>query len=374
MSAELAPLRLLVTWDGQKPLSVSIENDRPVTADRLVGRAADEAVKIAPVICNLAKRAHAAAASAAVAAARTGEAHVTSVEEERAVAAEAAQEHLWRLLLDWPVMFERPVPRDRFGNLHRRLALLKDQQDAFTVGGAILDMVALELMAGFYQTVRGPRNLTEFVERCRRGGSVGASLASLIETGSIHCEGYCVPLLPVSSAADWAAMLNGMPDAVFRRHPQWRGQPMETGALATHPGRPLVAMLLSRGHRIAARLFARVMELSDCASRLRHPLAPDLPALVDAAPLGPGMGLARVETARGVLLHAVRLENEKVADYAIVTPGLWNFHPGGAFASEAMCWQPSSDRAATLARLRWLALSLDPGNAFEVVLAEAADA
>ncbi|MBX3679034.1 MAG: hypothetical protein KF710_02530, partial [Rhodocyclaceae bacterium] len=114
MSAELAPLRLLVTWDGQKPLSVSIENDRPVTADRLVGRAADEAVKIAPVICNLAKRAHAAAASAAVAAARTGEAHVTSVEEERAVAAEAAQEHLWRLLLDWPVMFERPVPRDRF--------------------------------------------------------------------------------------------------------------------------------------------------------------------------------------------------------------------------------------------------------------------
>lgn len=374
MSTELAPLRLVVTWDGQQPLSVKIENDRPATADRLIGRSADEAVKIAPVLCSLAGRAHAAAASAAVSAARSGKAHVTTVVEERAVAAEAAQEHLWRLLLDWPAMFERPVPRDRFGNLHRRLALLKDQQDAFAVGGAILDMVALELMVGFYQTVRGPRNLTEFVERCRRGGSVGAALASLIETGSVHCEGHSVPLLPVSSSEDWAASFNGcMPDATFRTHPQWHGQPMETGSLAAHLGRPLVAMLLSRGHRIAARLFARVMELSDCASRLRHPLPHDLPALVDAAPLGPDMGLARVETARGVLLHAVRLEGDTVADYAIVTPGRWNFHPQGAYASEAMCWQPA-DRAGTFARLRWLALSLDPGKAFKVELVEAANA
>ena len=147
---------------------------------------------------------------------------------------------------------------------------------------------------------------------------------------------------------------------------------METGALAAHPSRPLVAMLLSQGHRIAARLFARVMELSDCASRLRHPLAADLPALVDAAPLGPGMGLARVETACGVLLHAVRLEGDTIADYAIITPDLWNFHPVGAFASEAMYWQ-AFDRAATLARLRWLALSLDPGKAFNVELRDAGD-
>ena len=189
------------------------------------------------------------------------------------------------------------MPRDRFGNLHRRLALLKDENDAYAVGGAVLDMVALELMAGFYQTVRGPRNLTEFVERCRRGGSVGAALASLIEAGSWDGEGHCVPLLPIASAADWAASLGGMPDEIFRKAPTWQGEPMETGSLAAHPARPLVAMLLGRGHRIAARLFARVMELSDCASRLRHSLAPDLPALVDAAPLGPGMGISRVETA-----------------------------------------------------------------------------
>ena len=117
------------------------------------------------------------------------------------MAAEAAQEHLWRLLLDWPPMFERPVPRDRFGNLHRRLALLKDENDAYAVGGAVLDMVAL-VDGRLHQTVRGPRNPDRVVERCRRGGSVGAALASLIEAGSWDGEGHCVPLLPIASAAD----------------------------------------------------------------------------------------------------------------------------------------------------------------------------
>ena len=372
-SVDLTPLRLVVDWDGRQPVSVMVENDRPGGADRLIGRGAAEAAKLAPVLFSIGGRAHAVAASAAVNAARSGEMHVTTVEEERAVAAEAAQEHLWRLLLDWPPMFERPVPRDRFGNLHRRLALLKDEKDAYAVGGAVLDMVALELMAGFYQTVRGPRNLTEFVERCRRGGSVGAALASLIEAGSWDGEAHCVPLLPIASAADWAATLGGMPDETFRKAPAWQGQPMETGSLAAHPARPLVAMLLGRGHRIAARLFARVMELSDCASRLRHSLAPDLPALVDAAPLGPAMGISRVETARGVLLHAVRLEGETIADYAIILPSLWNFHPEGPFVSEALTRQ-GPNREATLERLRWLALSLDPGKAFNVILRDGANA
>lgn len=373
MSAALAPLRLVVDWDGQRPVSVKVDNVRPVAAERLIGRNPDEAIKLAPVLFSISGRAHAVAANAAVNAARSGAAHVTTVEEERALAAEAAQEHLWRLLLDWPPMFDRPVPRDRFGNLHRRLALLKNQQDAYTVGGAILDMVALELMVGFYQTVRGPRNLTEFVERCRRGGSVGAALASLIEHGSWSGEGHTVPLLPVNSADEWAASLGGMPDAAFRLHPDWQGQPMETGALAAHLARPLVAKLMMRGHRIAARLFSRVMELSDCASRLRHPLPPDLPALVDAVPLGENIGLARVETSRGVLIHAVRLEQDAVADYAVIMPSYWNFHPRGAFASEALGWQ-AVDRDATLARLRWLALSLDPGRSFKVVLQDACHA
>ena len=106
---------------------------------------------------------------------------------------------------------------------------------------------------------------------------------------------------------------------------------------------------------------------------MRHSLAPDLPALVDAAPLGPGMGISRVETARGVLLHAVRLEGETIADYAIIPPSLWNFHPQGPFVSEALTWQ-GPNREATLERLRWLALSLDPGKAFNVILRDGANA
>ena len=115
------------------------------------------------------------------------------------------------------------------------------------------------------------------------------------------------------------------------------------------------------------------MELSDCASRLRHSLAPDLPALVDAAPLGPGMGISRVETARGVLLHAVRLEGETIADYAIIRPACGTSIPKGRSSAKALTWQ-GPNREATLERLRWLALSLDPGKAFNVILRDGANA
>lgn len=371
-------LNIVVSLDGGRSLTARVENTRPRAAAVLVGRHVDEVLRMVPVLFSLCGRAQGIAARAAVAAAR-GEACAPSIEDERAISCEAAQEHLWRLLLDWPTRFGRLPQRVRFAQLHHRLAQVNDTEAAFDVGGVLLDLVAKELLSGFFLSMREPANLAEFVSATRYGGFVGETLAELIEAGRWTPEGDKVaPLLPPHTAQEWAQMLGGtLPAPEFDRAPAWHGgaSPVvcETGALARQSRSPLVAALLGYGHRIAARVFAQVVDLSDHASRLRHPLARDMQPCFDAAPLGEGAGLACVETSRGVLLHALRLEGDIVADYHIIAPTEWNFAPGGAFIQEATGWE-AEGRDAALARLDWLALSLDPCVAFTVTQEAAEDA
>lgn len=361
-------------WDGRSVPVARAQNSRPQAARLLVGRTVDEALARVPALFALCGRAQALTAQAAVAAAR-GEAapdEAARIAAERAIAAEAAQEHLWRLLLDWPALFGIEPRRGRFAELHRQLARVAghDAEGAREVGGQILDLVAAELLAGFFTVAREPSSLAEFASRARRGGSVGAALGDLLEMGSYAPPRGMATLLPSLGAADWAAALVGVPNEDFCRAPTWQGLPAETGALARHQDSMLVRLLVERGHPVAARLFAAVVDLSDWASRLRHPLAEDMPAVLEAAPLGAGAGLARCETARGVLIHAVRVEGDTVAEYAIVAPTEWNFHPAGAFALEGSGWQ-APDLESARRHLSALVLGLNPCVPFEMHFMEA---
>ena len=366
-----APLRLVATLRDGRVGALRADNARPLAAALLVGKTPAEAAQLAPALFSLCGVAQGVAVQAACAAAR-GEAFALGVDTERALAVEAAQLHLWRLLLDWPALFDLPPARDRFARMHRRLAQVNDAGAAFDIGGALLDLVANELLNGFFRTLREPRNLGEFADACRRGGGVGAVLARLIESGASDPLDAPVALLSPLPAQHFADTLpDGWPSPAFCRAPQLGDTVCETGPLARHAHNLLVARLLMHRHRIAARVFARVVELSDCASRLRHPLPADMPPLVDVAPLPGGGALACVDTARGVLLHAVRLDGERIADYAIVAPTEWNFRPGGVFEQEGAGWA-APDLASATWRLKALALALDPcvQYAVSVVAAE----
>lgn len=364
-------LRVQATWDGER-LSATVPEDpyRPDAAP-LVGRPVEEALERARRLGGANPRMHEIAATAALAAAGApGVSRMEAATEERAIASETAQEHLCRLVLDWPALFRHYPRRDRFDPLYRRLSQCSNARPAFELGGELLDLVAVELMAGFFNAPRGPSALREFLDRARRGGAIGETLADLVELGPATAEQQAAPLRPMISAEAWAHELGGVPPPEFCRRPMLYGEVFETGPLARHAESQLVRVLLGNGHRIAARLFARVIDLADSASRLRHPLASDMPALVDAAPFGAGGGLAWVETARGLLLHVVRLDGDRVAEYAVITPNQWNFHPQGAFAREASGWIAPS-RESALLQLNSLVLALDPGIEREIVLEEA---
>lgn len=367
-------MRLMARRQGRRIVAVEVDNPRPQAARVLQGRTVDEALKLVPALFSLCAHAQRIAATAACAAA--GAANLARPEawaEERELATETAQEHLWRLMLDWTALFGHTPRRDRFAELHRRLARVDDARAAYELGGDLLDLVAVELLGGFFTATREPSGLREFVERARRGGAIGAALADVIEMGSSTPEGEAVPLLPRLAAGAWAHELGGVPSADFCAAPTLFGRAHETGVLARHAGSMMVRNLLTHRHRIAARLFARVVDLSDCASRLRHPLASDMAVLVDAAPLAEHAGLACVETARGLLIHAVRLDGERIAEYAIVAPTEWNFHAEGPFVREGCGWEAPSGEAALL-RLKALALSLDPCIEYGIALEDGADA
>ena len=164
--------------------------------------------------------------------------------------------------------------------------------------------------------------------------------------------------------------MGNWPSAEFLARPLFTNEPAETGPLARHAASPLVRLLLDRGHRLSARLFCKAIDLADCASRMRYPFTDDVPPLIDAVQVVAGVGLARVITARGVLLCWVRMEAELIADCVVIPASAWNFHPQGAFCSEA-CSAEVETQTAALRRLNLLALALDPSLPCEIVLTEA---
>jgi Ni,Fe-hydrogenase I large subunit len=78
-------------------------------------------------------------------------------------------------------------------------------------------------------------------------------------------------------------------------------------------------------------------------------------------------GMAGVETSRGLLLHVARLKDGKIAEYRIVAPTEWNFHPAGPLA-QALSGLGAGAGLESAARL--VSQSLDPCVAYGVELLE----
>ena len=296
----------------------------------------------------------------------------TQIVTERALAAEMADTHLRRLLIDWPPQFGFEPRQNRFAEFHRQLIGPTDPDTAFALGGDVLDLVAREMLAGFFNQIRMPHGIGEFIDRLNDGGSLSSVMNGLITMGpSTPPSGGPAQLLGMLSAAAWVSSIGSWPTADFVRHPTFGGAPAETGPLARHAPSPLVRLLLERGHRVSARLFAKAIDVADCASRMRYPFTDDVPALVDAVQAAASVGMARVATARGTLLCWVKIADGVIADCAMVPAGAWNFHPEGPFYREAMSGpETGEDLEGARKRLNVLALALDPSIVHSVDVIE----
>lgn len=301
--------------------SVTIASERPQASAILHGKPADEAVRLVPLLFSLCSGAQGKAATLALAAAR-GE----SVEphSDAAVQTESLREHLWRLLLDLPPLLG-----------------LRPRRDLFLAGVQAVaagDCTALQavLAQPFLDELL---HALEYIDQPRRDD-----------------RGFLPSLTASQSLAAWPRLT-----ATFAALPEWRGAPAETGAVSRVDEESTMA------GAYAARWCARLRELHDWACgcvQLRAAGA------ASAAAVAPGIGRALIVTARGLLMHEIALDGARIADYVIVAPTEWNFHPRGRLAD----WLRNAPAADTLTLHPWVAgavAALDPCVRWELAVASA---
>lgn len=345
-------LKLKLLLDADHVAAVEIVSTRPRAARLLAGKSVSAALSLLPLLFTVCGGAQRLAGAAAVAAAQ-GRAQPATAAERLAVLSEATQEHLWRLLLDWPQLLGQAQLQAEFSVWFRRLALAGKSGCWPDWGDTFADFIATEVLGMRLDTWE---QLASYAP-AGDGESLAARIWTALPDAPTENHGTW---LPQASAATFAQALGGSWDEALERNPEWQGAPAETGPLARWRNHPALSSALRRyGRGARPRLLARMMDLAQCARYFAAGADDVAAAPIDACSIAPGIGVARVETARGTLLHRVRLEDERVAEYTLVAPTEWNFHPRGAFAS-LLLGAPAADAETLRRQATALALALDP--------------
>lgn len=358
-----------------------LASERPVFAGRILeGRRSALAVASVALLFSLCGRAQTAALAAAVEVAQEREASAAvRCQRQAVVLAESAREHLWRLVVDLP-QHVGGVPQVGALAVLRRIF----EQSSVAVGGAeqwwahplqSASSVAWRQLADALDAYLSSAIFGQTLADWRARNHVAALNDWLAAKSSPVAEQLArlrardfgevsVPFLALAEVDSLqGAFARG---SNFAKLPSLQGQPAETGPLARRHAEPLLRdWVAQRGRSAMARILARLVELADMPQRLRRLAAgePD-PALAQTRSASGG-GLAAVETARGLLMHHVRMREDLIEELTIVAPTEWNFHPQGAWV-QGMAGVECASREDALARGALLAYALDPCVAWEL--------
>ncbi|WP_028309985.1 nickel-dependent hydrogenase large subunit [Derxia gummosa] len=367
----------------------NIVSTRPAVARALVrGLTVDLVPRLLGQLHALCGSAHELAARLALDAARGAPAVATS-SQRIALGLGAQREHLRRVWLDWPRLLgaESDITADTLGPL-RDLWRQQAGADAAEQGRLLRGWLAAQVFgcapAHWLDRV-GADRVAAGQTSADRGGSghvtagraardvwlrdwlaVGATgparwLAACRERAS-ELAADADPALPVATdAAALAAWLGDWQRARDLPEARWQGRTRETGcwtrgrALASAAGpAPTPSEPALPAVRLTAfdRILAKLEEVARLAT------TPDLLAAEGHA-VAPGVGVAWVETARGLLAHVAEVDaGGRVVAYDIVSPTEWNFHPEGAAARALAALVPDARVAASDCAL--LAAAFDP--------------
>lgn len=246
-------------FGGQTVDAIEVDLQRPPVARLFVGQNPEAVVKTVPYLFTLCAHAQRAAAQAALAAA---EGEVRRPVDDSELWIEFLHENLWRLLLDWPLALGLPPANEAF--IAWRAARQGNDRQAVT-----------------RQVVAGP--LRELAEQCR-DRLVDHSPPEVVLSGS-HYTNFDFPALTPEA---WLAY--------------WQGQ---------DDRQPEAARPASVGTAYRRRLAEVDLACAALETARPYPLAGAGQA---------GWGIGQTLTARGVLTHAVHVEEERVNNYRVWAP------------------------------------------------------
>lgn len=353
---------LLQVQDGHI-CGLQVLSTRPDVAGQFLSGRSVAAVRAAvPLMFAVCGVSQSVACELALAAATNGESPALLAESSAAVAAESLRETACQVLLRWPGWInERPaaaaVTASRAmmaGASHHAESASAAQRQTCALavfGCSAPDWLALDTWPALWRWAAG-------------GGTATArSIAMLRARDCASPTLHLAPALLPPPAAAWLAPLarRALDEPGFCASPLWQAQAAETGALARLQHDPLLHQPAARpAGRTLLRAVARLRELAS-------QLAWQQEGALGSAQLEPGVGMAWVDTARGLLLHVARVQSGQVLDYRILAPTEWNLHPQGALASALLGAPAPWDAAAVELATRCIA-TLDPCVAFSVSL------
>lgn len=366
--ADAGALTLHIAWNGNAIGGVTVNSSRPQACRLLTGKTPQQAAQMIPLLYSVCNQSQLAAAMAAMAAAQDDQHGARqNAALERAAICEAMQEHLWRLLLDWPQLLDLPAAQPQFVNWRRMLKLIAtgagDTQE-------LLAQLSHQLLGLSGREWRAIASYTDLRAWWLAGDGLLAPLVQALDrreselepAGTTNCE-----LLPDWTISDALLACSGQLDMEFAARPHNAGRPMEVGALAFRQHSPLLKDIM-RVHRtrLLARLIARLADLLDSVEAVAQGRAA---GRLESGAAAEGAGMALVRTARGPLLHYVHLENaggpKKIAQYLVIAPTEWNFHPQGALANSLNGIRAASAELLLETARMWV-LSLDPCVEFRI--------
>jgi hypothetical protein len=309
VSAAPASLLLRAKLRDGVVAEIDIVSPRADPSPVFIGLSPSEAATLAGRLFSLCPMAQSLAALAAGEAILGIEADVLQ-RRERALKllCERLGEMLRASLLDWPG--EAPPAPDDISHLRAALKVLRDLPQT---GGAP------EKIGALTAAILGLNDMFD-----RQLAEVRADEANW---------GLAAQEPDYLSASDDVAVCEAMTrDPAFSRAPALPGRCAETGAAARRraPCGGLAARLAARRADMAAALDAISALLAGEAAPEGLLFARGQMSAQDEAS---GWGVAAVDSARGRLYHALRLDSAgRIADYRIVAPTEWNFHRDGPLA------------------------------------------
>ncbi len=373
-------LDIRIEMNGEHVGAVKIHSSRPLLASRVFeGGSVQRALQIMPSLFNICGTAHSCAAVRACEQAMNAqpEAAVEQV-RDRLVYMETISEHLWRILLDWPVLLSEDSEKKAMAATasikadfrqqitdgdnpflqpgNNRPLSTADPEKVVSQLGSILEHRVFSMPINQWLEIR---RLDELDDWAKNKATVAARLIHrVIKSNWAGLGKNSVQALP-SLERDRLEEL--MEEENFVRQPDYFGDCRETSAL-TRTESPLLKQLAQlNGNGLLVRLVAHMTETAQLANQL-----------ISGAEQGcktdsyskQGSGIGQLEAARGRLIHRVQLNGDRIDRYQILAPTEWNFHPQGVAAQSLLSLRGEIEEVEQ--QSRFLINAIDPCVGYEL--------
>jgi uptake hydrogenase large subunit len=241
---DVGKLTLVVIRDGYSVSATQIRSTRPMAAQILKGKTPAQVLQIVPLLFSVCGRAQGAAASAALQAAQQGSSTV-SADVERTIVCEAMQEHLWRVMLDWPKLLGLPQQEQRFTAWYSMLRKIGAGEIDMPVFLHEFERDGLGMSLAEWRAMDNYHALQLWFSKAH--SPMAQLLFKLDELKHDNPGRKLNRLLPAWTAAEAEQACAGRWNADFSARPEWLEGAAETGAWTYFANNQLLRDVVQQG-------------------------------------------------------------------------------------------------------------------------------